>query len=98
MKNFFDLLKRHPKKDNMPDPALQMLLRSVSMTDGQELSCDEVYALMDQFAELVKNGEDASRLMPMAHKHLNKCPDCREEYEALLKMMEVPGKDVSRHS
>jgi predicted anti-sigma-YlaC factor YlaD len=33
-------------------------------------------------------GEDASHLMPMVQKHLNMCPDCREEYEALLKMME----------
>jgi predicted component of type VI protein secretion system len=88
MKNFFDLFKRHPKTDKPSDPAMQMLLRSVSMTEEQELSCDDVYALMDQFAEMVKRGEDASHLMPMVQKHLNMCPDCREEYEALLKMME----------
>ena len=98
MKNFFDLFKRHPKKVEIPDPVMPKLLRSISMTDEQELSCDEVYALMDQFAEMVKRGEDASRLMPMVQKHLNQCPDCREEYEALLKMMEMPAEDENRHN
>jgi len=87
MKNFFDLFKRHPKPNSAPDPAMQALLGMISMTDEQELSCDDVFALLDQFAEMVKRGEDASHLMPMVQKHLTMCPDCREEYEALLKMM-----------
>ena len=98
MNSLFAVFKRHPKKDRAPDPTMQALLRSVSMTDEQEISCEEVYALMDQYAEMVKRGEDASRLMPMVQKHLNMCPDCREEYEALLKMMEVPAKDEDRRS
>ncbi len=98
MKSFFDLFKRHPKLGRASDPAMQMLLRSVSMTDEQELSCDEVYAILDQFAEMIKQGEDASELMPMVQKHLNMCPDCREEYETLLKMMETPTRDEDRRS
>ena len=92
MKNFFDLLKRHPKKHMAPDPIMPPLLRMLSMTDEQELSCEDVYDLVDQFAELVKRGEDASSLMPMVRKHLNMCPDCREEYEALLLMMDAHDK------
>ena len=92
MKNFFDLFKRHPKPGPAPDPVMPALLGMLSMTDEQELSCDDVFALLDQFAELVKRGEDASHLMPMVQKHLNMCPDCREEYEALLLMMENPAK------
>jgi hypothetical protein len=92
MKHFFDLFKSHPQPAKPSDPAMQALLRMVSMTDEQELSCQDVYALMDQFAEMVKRGEDASLLMPMVQKHLHMCPDCREEYEALLMMMEGPAK------
>lgn len=87
MNNFFDLFKRHPKINPAPNSGMQTLLGMVSKTDEQELSCDDVFALLDQFAELVKRGEDASHLMPMVQKHLAMCPDCREEYEALLKMM-----------
>jgi hypothetical protein len=96
MKNIFDLFKRRPKKSPKTDPAMQMLLRAVTMTEEQELSCDEVYALMDQFAEMVQRGEDASRLMPMVQKHLKMCPDCREEYEALLQMMDTPAQKEAR--
>jgi predicted anti-sigma-YlaC factor YlaD len=39
-----------------------------------------------------KRGEDASQFMPLVQKHLNMCPDCREEYEALLKMMETSAE------
>ena len=92
MKNFFDLFKRHPSTRLASDPVMPELLRMVSMTDEQELSCDEVYALLDLFAEKVKLGEDAGGLMPMVQKHLGMCPDCREEYEALLKMLEGPTK------
>ncbi len=87
MKKFFGLFKRNARGSKPVDPAMQALLRSVSMTDEQELSCDDVFALLDQFAEMVKRGENAAGMMPMVQKHLGMCPDCREEYEALLKMM-----------
>jgi len=93
MKKLFKLFTH--RKQTVQDPeqaSIQVLLRSVAMTDEQELSCDEVYALVDQFAEMIKRGEDGSGLMPMVQKHLNMCPDCREEYEALLKMMEEPAE------
>ncbi len=88
MKTFFDLFKHRPKKTQKNDLAMQMLLRSVTMTDETELTCDEVFALLDQFAEMVKRGEDAAGFMPLVQKHLTMCPDCREEYETLLKMMD----------
>ena len=98
MKRFFDLFKRHPEKTKDPTPAVQKLLSSVAMTEEREIPCDEVFALMDQFAELVKRGGDASQLMPLVEKHLAMCPDCREEYETLLEMMAVSPNDKNRRS
>jgi len=63
------------------------------MTEEHELACDEVFFLLDQFAEMIKSGEDASHLIPLVQKHLSMCPDCREEYETLMQMMETPTKD-----
>ena len=51
MKRFFDLFKRHPEKTTDIAPAMQKLLRSVAMTEEREIPCDEVFALLDQFAE-----------------------------------------------
>jgi hypothetical protein len=98
MKRFFDLFKRHPEKAKRPDPAMQKLLSSVAMTEEREMPCDEVYALMDQFAELVRGGGDTSPLIPLVEKHLAMCPDCREEVEALLEMMSGSSKDEKRRS
>jgi hypothetical protein len=98
MKNFFDLFKRHPKKAKDPDQGMQMLLSSVSMTGEKELSCDEVFVLLDQFAEMAKRGEDAAQLRPMVASHLHMCPDCRVEYEALLKMIEDSSVNEDRRS
>ena len=50
----------------------------------QELVCDEAYAFLDTCADRVNRGEDVAALMPLVHHHLAMCPDCREEFDALL--------------
>jgi len=92
MKKFFDLFRKNNNEAKKPDAGMQKLMQMVSMTEEQELTCDEVFALVDQFAELVQQGQDASGLMPMVQKHLDLCPDCREEYESLLAMMKAADK------
>lgn len=89
MKNFLERLKQIFSPRPQTDPLLPPLLRSLADTKERELTCDEVHALLDQFAEAVQRGEDAARLMPLIQEHLDMCPDCREEYEALLQMMSV---------
>ncbi|MBK8050748.1 MAG: hypothetical protein IPK16_28755 [Anaerolineales bacterium] len=83
--------KPHPSPDVSSASMHQMhvALSMVAQTQAQELSCDEVYALLDIFADRVKRGEDAAALMPLVHQHLAMCPDCREEFEALLRAMEA---------
>ena len=58
-------------------------------TQAQELSCDEVYALLDVFADKVSRGEDAASLMPLIQHHLEMCP----EYETLLRSMQAANAD-----
>lgn len=58
------------------------------MTEDNEIACNEVYALLDQVAEAAHRGEDVRVLMPLVQKHLDMCPDCREEYEGLLAMLQ----------
>ena len=66
---------------------LKNLVRQVERTRDVEYACEEVHRLLDQFAEAVMRGEDASRLMPLVEQHLEMCPDCREEYEALIRIL-----------
>jgi hypothetical protein len=62
----------------------------LDLTQKNEISCDEVYAVLDQFAEAVNRGEDILALMPLVKQHMDMCPDCREEYEAILRMLQTP--------
>jgi len=59
------------------------MMMMLTNTREQELTCDEVLAVLDQFAEMAARGEDVSRLMPLVKHHLDMCPDCMEEYKVL---------------
>jgi hypothetical protein len=67
--------------------SIKNMLVMLEQTRETEYACDEVYQIIDQFAELVKRGEDAAQMMPMIQHHLDLCPDCREEYEALMRVL-----------
>jgi len=56
-------------------------------THEAEIPCDEVFELLDQYAELVARNEDAAALLPLVQDHLDRCRDCREEYEALARII-----------
>jgi predicted component of type VI protein secretion system len=66
---------------------MKNVMMMLSHTQEQELTCDEVYALLDQFAELAARGEDVAALMPLVKQHLDMCPDCQEEYRVLEKIV-----------
>jgi hemerythrin-like domain-containing protein len=68
---------------------LSMLANALEKTRQREISCDEVYQLLDQVAELADQGADISTLMPLVQHHLDMCHDCREEYQALLNVLQA---------
>ncbi len=76
------------EKPKLSDDLVQVLIRSLEHTQEEECSCDNVYAVVDQYAEMEFEGEDATRLMPLIKQHLEGCHDCCEEYEALLDILE----------
>jgi len=88
MKSIFDWFKRRFHTWYHPDPITLKMLQSLAMTEEHEISCDEVYAVLDQFAEAVLRGENVLVFMPLVRQHLDMCPDCRAEYEALLNMLQ----------
>jgi hypothetical protein len=69
----------------------QQLLNMLAMTDPQEISCEHIFAVLDQYAEAIHHDQDAERLWPLVKKHLDMCPDCCEEYEGLVAMLQVAG-------
>ncbi len=66
---------------------LGKLVRALDMTREEELGCDECLEELDRFVEMELTGLDAAAAMPLVQDHLDKCGDCREEYEALLRAL-----------
>ena len=64
--------------------SLKKLVREILATTPDEIGCDECFEQLDRFVELELAGRTAPEALPLVQKHLERCPDCREEYQALL--------------
>ncbi len=74
---------------------LRRILRGVAMTRQVEYSCDEAFRFFDELAEAAARGEDLDRFKPKVIHHLRQCPECLEDFEALLHSIEgVTGEDL----
>ena len=70
------------------DPAvLKQMVRVVLSTRSDEIGCEECFDQLDRFVEMTLAGKDAVEAMPLVHDHLERCRDCREEFEALLEVL-----------
>ena len=60
------------------------LVKMIAETRTTEIGCDECFERLDSFAEAELYGSQAGAAMPLVRDHLDKCVDCRGEFEALL--------------
>ena len=63
---------------------LRQFLRGIATTRLDEIACNECFDRLDCFVESTLAGKNASETMPLIQDHLERCHDCREEFEALL--------------
>jgi len=90
MKNLFEEIAGHFRRDHheLPDEVVQGFLRVLEEVRIDEMPCSQVFARLDEYVEKEVRGEGAARLMPLLQEHFDLCPDCCEEYQALLRVME----------
>jgi hypothetical protein len=74
----------------LDDSSLARLMELIEQTHEGEYSCQETLDLLDEYAELVAQHQDAETIMPLVKGHLEHCVDCTERYEALLMILEEP--------
>lgn len=72
----------------LEDEVVLKFLRVLEKAREDELSCSEMYARLDEFVETEVQTKDADKITPLVREHLDMCPDCCEEYEALLAVLE----------
>ncbi len=95
IKDVFQHLAGHFRREHqqLPDEVVQGFLRVLEEVRVEDVPCSQVFARLDEYVEKEVHGGDAARLMPLLREHLDLCPDCCEEYEALLCVLERSAKD-----
>ena len=68
---------------------LRDLLRLVQATEPCEIDCDEFLARVAPFLEVVTAGQDIPDELRQVAQHLSVCPECKEEFDALLRAHET---------
>ncbi|MBI3151254.1 MAG: hypothetical protein HYZ21_03930 [Chloroflexi bacterium] len=72
----------------LKDEVVLKFLQVLENAREEELSCSEMYARLDEFVENEVQAKDADKITPLIQEHLDMCPECCEEYEALLAILE----------
>jgi len=75
------------KKLRIDKEKFQQMLKVIEQTRQDELSCDQIESLICQYSEIVQDGGNAATFMPLIQHHLDLCQDCREEFEALMRVL-----------
>ena len=68
---------------------LKRMVRNVLTTRPDEIGCDECFEQLDLFVEMTLAGKNAAEAMPLVQDHLERCRDCREEFEGLLTALQA---------
>jgi hypothetical protein len=92
-----DIIKRirHSlgSQQELTNEAVLGILRVLDEVPVEEISCAELYVKLDEYVQREVDKKDAAFLMPVIREHLDVCPDCCEEYEALLDVLNKTSKN-----
>ncbi|HSB01274.1 MAG TPA: hypothetical protein VLE49_11525 [Anaerolineales bacterium] len=83
----------HEHREDPPNEAVLGFLQVLESVQEGGCSCDEVFTRIDEYVEREVDKKDAEDLMPLVREHLDLCPECCEEYEALLDILEKTSQD-----
>ena len=83
-------------QDNTTDDAavlnatiVKNLMGLLDHTHEDMYSCEETFALLDEYVELITDNEEAAAtLMPYVKRHVDRCPDCHSIYATLLNILQ----------
>lgn len=63
---------------------IQTLVGLIATTESDKINCDECFGRIGEFAEYALESRDLSDGMKVIQRHLEQCPCCKGEYEALM--------------
>ena len=78
---------------SIPEEKLKFFINKIAATRPDEIGCDDCYEQLSQFADMLRDGKDPAKLMPLMQHHLEMCSICGEEFEALVEALEAVSID-----
>ncbi len=64
--------------------AIKIIVRFTLVVPDQGIGCYECLDQIDQYAEKVLAGKEIPDALQLVTTHMQDCPECKEEFEALL--------------
>lgn len=90
--NIQSLLQRIKDKisprEPLQDEVVIRFFKLLEQIREEDMSCDDMYAQLDEFVEQEVKSKDAAKIMPLIQEHIDFCSDCDDEYQALLTVLE----------
>jgi hypothetical protein len=94
--NIPDIIKRirHSLglQKELPQETVLGIMHVLDMVPEDAVSCEELFVRLDEYVEREVDKKDAAQIMPILREHLDVCPECCEEYEALLEVLNKASK------
>ena len=66
---------------------LAALARQLAATAPDEIDCDAVLGRVGAYLEATRSGDEIAPELETVRQHLEVCPTCLEEFEALVRAM-----------
>ena len=66
---------------------IQILVGLITTTEPDSIACDECLGQIGEYAEKALEGVKLSEGMKVIQRHLEQCPCCKGEYEALVEAL-----------
>lgn len=80
----------HPSAENpSPNQPLDQLLAMVAATQPDSLDCDDCLEHISHYAEVHLQGLPLQEQLAAVKTHLENCPCCEDEFEYLMRALEV---------
>ena len=77
------------KEQRLTREQVGSIVKMLGLTADRELNCSECLQQVSEFAEGQLANQPVAEVITSVGQHLALCPECREEYEALLKILQA---------
>jgi uncharacterized protein with PIN domain len=78
-----------PEDQRLTSQQVGSIVKMLGLTRDREFNCSECLQHVSEFAECQLANKPVDEIIASVEQHLALCPECREEYEALMKILKA---------